>query len=83
MFVMKEWGKEQGPQFVARQNRAPIRHVATQYGASREGNSLHIYLPNEWGSVRTLVMAGIHGEEAEGTNVLSYALRSIEPVSLR
>jgi len=53
-----------------------ILHEPTKYGESVEGLPIKIFLP-ESGAFETLVMAAIHGDEGEGTCVLSDALRSV------
>jgi len=45
------------------------------YGKSGRGVDLEVYLPSA--ACRTLVIAGIHGEEPETTVILSRALRSL------
>jgi protein MpaA len=66
---------------VARSERGIIRHLSTIYGASREGNALTVWLPdNETPTI--LLMAGMHGDEPETTVVLSDALRAIRRGSL-
>lgn len=47
-----------------------------EFGQSRLGLPLHVYQPLN-GLSSTLVLAGQHGEEAEGTVLLSRALRSL------
>ncbi|MCB1639983.1 MAG: murein tripeptide amidase MpaA [Thiothrix sp.] len=54
--------------------RGVIRHPAQIYGYSVYGTPLEVYLPTE--KTECLVFAGIHGEEAETTILLSRALRS-------
>ncbi|MCB1621300.1 MAG: murein tripeptide amidase MpaA [Thiothrix sp.] len=54
--------------------RGIIRHPAQVYGYSVRGAPLEVYLPE--GKTECLVFAGIHGEEAETTILLSRALRS-------
>ena len=50
--------------------------VPESFGTSVLGQRLEIWRPAE-GEVRTLVVAGIHGEEPETTVVLSRALRAL------
>jgi len=76
---MSNWGKEKQVQFIDRKKRADIKVQPINYGMSALGGPLHAYLPGKWEGKRTLIMAGIHGEEPETSNLLSYALRSIKP----
>ena len=62
--------------FVARRDQGVIRHASSVYGASSDGIPLTVYLPDE-GGVEIVVLASIHGDEAETTVVVSEALRSI------
>lgn len=80
---MNVWGEEEGEQFIPRTARATLQHAAYEYGTSLDGTPLHAYLPFTWGATRTLVIAGIHGEEPDASNVLSYVLRSVSPAYLR
>jgi protein MpaA len=64
-------------------DRATIHHEPTNYGTSLAGAELLAYLPATWSEQRTLVMAGIHGEEAGTTHVVSSALRRIRSEHLR
>jgi len=61
---------------VARRDRGVIRHASSSYGTSLEGLPLTVYLP-ETGGVEVLILASIHGDEAETTVVVSEALRCI------
>ena len=67
-----------------RSKRAVPQLEPLQYGTSVLGAPLHAYLPYEWSAKRTLVMAGIHGENQEPatTAILSAAFRSIKPETL-
>ena len=49
------------------------------YGSSARGTNLE-WLPPASGACRTLVIAGVHGEEPETTVILSRALRSLDAV---
>jgi len=53
-----------------------VRHAESVYGASLEGIPLTVYLPDH-GSAEIVVLASIHGDEAETTVVVSEALRCI------
>lgn len=67
---------------VERRERGVIRHSASRYGASVEGIPLSVYLPGD-GAAGIVVLASIHGDEAETTVVVSEALRCIPPDDLR
>ncbi len=67
---------------IERSQRGVIRHTGTVYGNSVEGNPLTVWLP-ETNSPDILVLASIHGDEAETTVILSDALRSISPDGLK
>jgi murein peptide amidase A len=80
---MDTWGREKGDQFVSRSARATYKVTPQLYGNSLNGAPLIAYLPATWDGTHTLIIAGIHGEEPDTTNVLSYALRSINSPYLR
>lgn len=61
---------------VLRRDRGVIQHDATRYGSSLEGIPLNVFLPEREDS-RIVVLASIHGDEAETTVVVSEALRCI------
>jgi protein MpaA len=61
---------------VDRRDRGVIRHASSVYGASVEGIPLNVYVP-ESGGHEIVVLASIHGDEAETTVVVSEALRCI------
>jgi murein peptide amidase A len=61
---------------VERRDRGVIRHASSVYGASLDGIPLTVYLP-ETGSAEIVVLASIHGDEAETTVAVSEALRCI------
>ena len=61
---------------VERRDRGVIRHAGSVYGASLGGVPLTVYLP-ETGSAEIVVLASIHGDEAETTVAVSEALRCI------
>ena len=53
-----------------------MRHESSLYGASLEGVPLTVYLPDSV-SAEIVILASIHGDEAETTVVVSEALRCI------
>lgn len=61
---------------VERRDRGVIRHASSVYGASLNDVPLTVFLPDT-GSAALVVLASIHGDEAETTVVLSEALRCI------
>ncbi len=61
---------------VERRDRGVIRHASSVYGASLEGVPLIAYLPDT-AHAEIVVLASIHGDEAETTVVVSEALRCI------
>jgi murein peptide amidase A len=61
---------------VERRDRGVIGHASSVYGSSLEGVPLSVYLP-EGTSPEIVVLASIHGDEAETTVVVSEALRCI------
>ncbi len=61
---------------VERRDRGVIRHASSVYGASVDGIPLTVYLPDS-GSADVVVLAAIHGDEAETTVVVSEALRCL------
>ncbi len=69
--------------FYHRSERGIIRHRSQIYGRSILGAPLEIYLPPDQGAFDTLVIAGHHGSEAEGTVLLSSMLRTLKPAHLR
>ena len=73
-------GSEQ--QLVERRDRGVIRHAASVYGASVEGVPLQVYLP-DGGNAEIVILASIHGDEAETTVVVSEALRCLPAGDLR
>ena len=68
--------RETQQRLVERRDRGVIRHASSVYGISLEGAPLIVYLP-ESGSAEIVVLASIHGDEAETTVVVSEALRCI------
>jgi protein MpaA len=69
-------------ELIERRERGVIRHASTTYGASVEGIPLTVYLPDS-GSAEIVILASIHGDEAETTVVVSEALRSLPRGDLR
>ncbi len=67
---------------VARRDRGVIHHATTEYGTSAEGIPLTVYLPDS-GSAEIVILAAIHGDEAETTVVVSEALRCLPTGDLR
>jgi protein MpaA len=67
---------EDSQQLVERRDRGIIRHPSAVYGKSVEDLPLTVYLPVT-GSAEVLIMASIHGDEAETTVVVSEALRCL------
>ena len=67
---------------VERRDRGVIRHASSAYGKSLEGVPLTVYLPDA-GNSEIVVLASIHGDEAETTVVVSEALRCIPRGDLR
>lgn len=68
-------GKQQ-QRLVERRDRGVIRHASSAYGTSLEGIPLTVDLPDS-GGAEIVVLASIHGDEAETTVVVSEALRCI------
>ena len=61
---------------VERRDRGVIRHSASSYGISLEDIPLTVYMPDA-GGIDVVVLASIHGDEAETSVVVSEALRCI------
>lgn len=61
---------------VERRDRGVIRHASSVYGASANGVPLTVHLP-EAGKAELVILAAIHGDEAETTVVVSEALRCL------
>ncbi|HKO57655.1 MAG TPA: murein tripeptide amidase MpaA [Thermoanaerobaculia bacterium] len=61
---------------VERRDRGVIRHASSVYGASVDGAPLTVHLPDT-GTAEIVVLAAIHGDEAETTVVVSEALRCL------
>src|SRR5438552_10393566 len=68
--------RETEQRLVERRDRGVIRHASSVYGASLEGVPLTVYLPDA-ASAEIMVLASIHGDEAETTVVVSEALRCL------
>ncbi|HVS31898.1 MAG TPA: murein tripeptide amidase MpaA [Thermoanaerobaculia bacterium] len=65
-----------------RRERGVIRHASEGFGASLDGVPLTVYLPGTQ-SAEIVVLASIHGDEAETTVVVSEALRCLPGGDLR
>lgn len=74
--------QEREPRLVERRERGVIRHAGSPYGVSVEGLPLTVYVP-EGGRAEIVVLASIHGDEAETTVVVSEALRCLPRGDLR
>jgi protein MpaA len=68
--------REVEQRLVERRDRGVIHHGSSAYGASLEGIPLTVYLPDT-GNTEIVVLASIHGDEAETTVVVSEALRCV------
>lgn len=67
---------------VERRGRGVLRHAATVYGASVDGIPLTVYLPDSE-RAGLVILAAIHGDEAETTVVVSEAMRSLPEGALQ
>jgi murein peptide amidase A len=74
--------RDEGLQLVARGERGVIRHRSSTYGTSVDGIPLTLFLP-ESAIPELVIVAAIHGDEAETTVVVSEALRSLPPGDLQ
>jgi murein peptide amidase A len=74
--------RETSQRLVERSERGVIRHASSVYGASVDGIPLTVHLPDD-GSAEIIVLAAIHGDEAETTVVVSEALRCLPAGDLR
>ena len=74
--------REPQPRLVERRDRGVIPHASSVYGASVEGVPLTVFLPDT-GSAEVVILASIHGDEAETTVVVSEALRCVPPGDLQ
>jgi protein MpaA len=68
---------------VERKDRGQIRHSSAVYGESLEAVPLTVFLPESQFSGGILILASIHGDEAETTVVVSEALRCLRRSDLR
>ena len=59
-----------------------LRHAAAVYGASVDGIPLTVHLPDS-GRAELLILAAIHGDEAETTVVVSEAMRCLPEGALQ
>ena len=71
-----------GQTLVPRRDRGVLRHPSSVYGESVEGLPLHVHLPDS-GSAELVVIASIHGDEAETTVVVSEAMRCLPEGDLK
>jgi protein MpaA len=74
--------REEELRLIGRRDRGSIRHASSTYGESVDGARLTVYLP-ESGRAEILVLASIHGDEAETTVVVSEALRCVAQTDLQ
>ncbi|HEX7706858.1 MAG TPA: murein tripeptide amidase MpaA [Thermoanaerobaculia bacterium] len=75
-------GHETEQPLVERRERGIIRHASSQYGTSLEGFPLTVFLPED-ANANLVILASIHGDEAETTVVVSEALRALPRGDLR
>jgi protein MpaA len=68
--------REPQQKLVERHHRGVIRHASSVYGGSLDGVPLTVYLPDT-ARADIVILASIHGDEAETTVVVSEALRCI------
>ncbi|HYH10069.1 MAG TPA: murein tripeptide amidase MpaA [Thermoanaerobaculia bacterium] len=68
---------------VERRDRGVLRHASTQYGSSVDGLPLTYFHHPDRGAAELLILAAIHGDEAETTVVVSEALRCLPSADLR
>src|SRR3954469_12309497 len=78
--MIRAMNRDMSQPLVERHDRGLIRHPASTYGTSLEGVPLTVYGPS---SVEIVILASIHGDEAETTVVVSEALRCIREGDLR
>jgi protein MpaA len=62
--------------------RGQLRHPPQRYGTSVRGLPLEVYGPAD-PPAELLIMSTMHGDECDGTVVLSEALRSVRPEDIR
>jgi protein MpaA len=67
---------------VPRRDRGVLRHPHQTYGSSVDGLPLTVYMPDSR-SAEVLILAAIHGDEAETTVVVSEALRTLPAGDLK
>jgi len=67
---------------VERRDRGVLRHPSSRYGESVDGVPLTMHRPDS-GRAEILILAAIHGDEAETTVVVSEALRCLPAGDLR
>src|SRR5437764_1916693 len=67
---------------VERRDRGVLRHPSSTYGESVDGVPLTMHLPDS-GRAEILILAAIHGDEAETTVVVSEALRCLPASDLQ
>jgi len=70
--------RQPAPELIARRDRGALRHAAKTYGKSIDGIPLVLH-----GAGEILILASIHGDEAETTVVVSEALRCLPERELR
>ncbi|MEO0587167.1 MAG: murein tripeptide amidase MpaA [Planctomycetota bacterium] len=58
--------------------RGPMKHKPQRYGTSVNGLPLEVYGPAD-GPADILIMTTVHGDESDGTVVLSEAMRTVAP----
>lgn len=69
--------------FCLPEERGELWHSSQIFGHSRLGNRLEVYLPEAIIKDVGLIIAGQHGDEADGTHLLSRALRLLPKASLK
>jgi murein peptide amidase A len=74
--------RETEQRLVERRDRGVIRHASSTYGTSLEGVPLTVFLPDA-GTAEIVILAAIHGDEAETTVAVSEALRCLPRGDLR
>lgn len=67
---------------VERRDRGVLRHESTVYGTSADGLPLTVHLPDS-GRAELLILAAIHGDEAETTVAVSEAMRCLPAEDLQ
>lgn len=74
--------QERELELIPRRDRGIIRHPLSQYGTSAEGLPLTVHIPAS-NRPELLILAAIHGDEAETTVVVSEAIRCLPAGELR